>query len=344
MGEVKGYIAFTKEIFKNYEIKRNEVLEYKQEEGPNSYYRGFTLFKNPDFYLYNDSFFHPLVDGYGKVTEYFKVVASDDDILDFDTFHKDDISCRTKKLKIVQKIGFPELIQANINLAKDKIISKKDGAKITVTKDNAKILSNGCGTRISSSGHNAQIFSSGYSARICSSGYNVRIGVAFGSEIITSSGNDVMIGATGGYARISSSGDGAQISSTGVYDTISSSGWCAHINSSGIIASICSSGHDAKIVSTGDSAHISSSGNRAKITSTGQNCVICCAGAGSIVRAKKGSWITLSECEWKYVEAVDETISIPICIKTVCVDGEIIKEDTFYKLENGEFVEVEEEE
>ena len=39
-----------------------------------------------------------------------------------------------------------------------------------------------------------------------------------------------------------------------------------------------------------------------------------------------------------------EAISIPICIKTVCVDGEIIKEDTFYKLENGEFVEVEEEE
>ena len=31
----------------------------------------------------------------------------------------------------------------------------------------------------------------------------------------------------------------------------------------------------------------------------------------------------------------------PICVKTEKVDGEIIKADTWYKLENGEFVEVE---
>lgn len=301
MGEVKGYIAFTKEILKNYEIKKNAVLEYKQEEGPNSYYRGFILFKNPDFYLYNSSFLHPLVDGYGKVTKYFKVVASDDDIftLDFDVFNKDDISCRTKKLKIVKKITFPELIQANINMAEDKIINnKKDEARITITKDNAKILSNRCYVNINSNGDFAQIFSNGYNAMICSSGYLARIGVTYDNDQITSIGNSVMIGATGNYTKISSSGIGAEISSTGVYDTISSSGWCAHINSSGIIASISSSGHGAKIMSTGEYALISSSGSRAKITSTGQNCVICCAGQDSIVKAKKGSWITLSEYEF----------------------------------------------
>ena len=31
---------------------------------------------------------------------------------------------------------------------------------------------------------------------------------------------------------------------------------------------------------------------------------------------------------------------IPVCVKTEKIDGEKIKEDTFYKLENGEFVEV----
>ena len=31
----------------------------------------------------------------------------------------------------------------------------------------------------------------------------------------------------------------------------------------------------------------------------------------------------------------------PICVKTMQVDGETIKEDTFYRLKNGEFVEVE---
>ena len=168
--------------------------------------------------------------------------------------------------------------------------------------------------------------------------------MTYDNDQITSIGNNVMIGATGNYTKISSSGIGAQISSTGVYDTISSSGHGARINSSGISASISSSGHRAKIMSTGEYALISSSGSGAKITSTGQNCVICCAGQDSIVKAKKGSWITLSEYEFFEETDEGEAISIPTCVKTVCVDGDTIKEDTFYKLENGEFVEVEEEE
>ena len=88
--------------------------------------------------------------------------------------------------------------------------------------------------------------------------------------------------------------------------------------------------------SSGYSAKIGSSGNSAKIESTGEDSVICCAGNGSIVKAKKGSWITLSE--WKYDE--DKERYVPVCVKTEFVDGERIKEDTFYKLVNGEFKEL----
>ena len=77
------------------------------------------------------------------------------------------------------------------------------------------------------------------------------------------------------------------------------------------------------------------SGYSAQIGSSGKNSVIMCAGNGSKVKAKKGSWITLAEWqtvgdEWK-----------PVCVKTEQVDGERIKEDTFYKLKGGEFVECE---
>lgn len=64
--------------------------------------------------------------------------------------------------------------------------------------------------------------------------------------------------------------------------------------------------------------------------------MICCAGNNCCVKAKKGSWITLSE--WGRDE--DGKKLIPVCVKTEFVDGERIKENTFYKLENGEFVEV----
>jgi len=55
------------------------------------------------------------------------------------------------------------------------------------------------------------------------------------------------------------------------------------------------------------------------------------------VKAKKGSWITLSE--WKRDD--EKGRWIPVCVKTEFVDGEKIKEDTYYMLENGEFVEKE---
>ena len=92
------------------------------------------------------------------------------------------------------------------------------------------------------------------------------------------------------------------------------------------------------IGSSGYSAQIGSSGDYAQITSEGEDSVICCAGHNSIVRAKKGSWITLSEWE----RSLEKDRWIPKCVKTKFVDGEKIKADTFYRLENGKFVEVKE--
>nr|DAV52834.1 MAG TPA: hypothetical protein [Caudoviricetes sp.] len=99
---------------------------------------------------------------------------------------------------------------------------------------------------------------------------------------------------------------------------------------------IVSSGNYAQIGSSGDSAKIGSSGGSAQICSTGEDSVICCAGHNSIVKAKKGSWITLSE--WEYSE--EKSRVVPLCVKTEYVDGEQIKADTFYRLVKGEFKEV----
>ena len=124
-----------------------------------------------------------------------------------------------------------------------------------------------------------------------------------------------------GYsAQIGSSGDSAQIGSSGYYAQIGSSGDCAKIGSSGY------------------SAQIGSSGDSAQINSTGEDAVIMCAGRKSKAKGKKGSWITLAE----WVKDEEKGRYVPICVKTERVDGEKIKEDTYYTLKNGEFSEVEE--
>ena len=96
-----------------------------------------------------------------------------------------------------------------------------------------------------------------------------------------------------------------------------------------------SSGNYAQIGSSGNYAKIGSSGNYAKIGSSGKNSVVMCAGNNSIAKAKIGSWITLAE--W---ERDDNGDWIPINVVTKRVDGVEIKEDTYYKLVNGVFTEV----
>ena len=120
------------------------------------------------------------------------------------------------------------------------------------------------------------------------------------------------------------------------YSQIGSSGNGAQIGSSGNNAQIGSSGNYSKIGSSGNGAQIGSSGNYSQIGSSGNYSVICCSGKNSIVKAKKGSWITLSE--WRY--SYETKCNIPVCVKTEYVDGERIKADTWYKLVDGEFKEV----
>ena len=151
------------------------------------------------------------------------------------------------------------------------------------------------------------------------------------SDSDINSGNSAQIGSSGDSAKIGSSGDSAKIGSSGNY---------AQIGSSGNSAKIGSSGNSAQIGSSGDSAQIGSSGDSAKITSEGKNSVVMAAGLDSMAKAKIGSWITLAE--WVRVNDDDKTIWKPKCVKTEYVDGEKIKEDTFYKLIDGEFKEVKE--
>ena len=163
------------------------------------------------------------------------------------------------------------------------------------------------------------------------------------SAKIGSSGYSAKIGSSGDSAKIGSSGYSAQIGSSGDSAKIGSSGYSAKIGSSGYSAKIGSSGNSAKIGSSGDSAKIGSSGDSAKITSKGKHSVIMAAGYQSQAKAKKGSWITLAE--WARADDKDKKgfhVWIPKCVKTEYVDGERIKEDTFYELVDGEFKEVEE--
>lgn len=234
----------------------------------------------------------------------------------------------------ISSIGYYDHISSSGNST--KIGSSSNSAQICSSGDSTQIGSIGNYTKISSSGNHSQIGSSGYYTKISSSGNSTYIGSSGYYTKIDSSGNSTKIGSSGDSAQICSSGDSALIGSIGDYTKINSNGCNAQISSSGYYTKINSSGDFAQIGSIGDSTQISSSGYSTQINSTGEYSVICCAGNKSRVKAKIGSWVTLSE--WKYSE--EKKRNIPVCVKTEYVDGKRIKEDTWYQLINGEFTEI----
>ena len=89
-------------------------------------------------------------------------------------------------------------------------------------------------------------------------------------------------------------------------------------------------------VDTGNFARIGSSGNFAQIDISGNDSVGAAIGLDGVIKGAVGNWITLAE--WVYDD--DKQRHIPVCVKSVQIDGKIIKADTWYKLSGGEFVEV----
>ena len=302
---MKGYKGFnTGLICKDKQYQENTVFE---EPEAKICEKGMHFCENPfDVLDYYD-----LIRSDGTPNEFAEVEALDEPKTD------DKKKFCSRKLKIGVKLGLSGFIKACVNFVLEKTIAEMPSENVD----------SGDSAQIGSSGYSARIGSSGYSARIGSSGYSARIG---------SSGDSAQIGSSGDSAQIGSSGYSAQIGSSGDSARIGSSGYSARIGSSGDSAQIGSSGDSARIGSSGDSAQIGSSGYSARINCTGSDSVICCAGHGSVVKASIGCWITLAE--WKYDDTKQRYV--PVCVKTEYVDGEKIKADTPYMLENGEFVEV----
>lgn len=92
--------------------------------------------------------------------------------------------------------------------------------------------------------------------------------------------------------------------------------------------------YDSKVATSGNGSQVATSGNCSQVIATGKNSIIANIGREGIAKGVKGTWITLAE-----YKCVDNEY-IPTYVKSFKVDGEKIKENTFYKLKNKKLVEV----
>ena len=109
-----------------------------------------------------------------------------------------------------------------------------------------------------------------------------------------------------------------------------------HAAAQGYMGHAAAQGYIGHAAAQGYMGHAAAQGDRGHAEVHGENSIAAAFGIDGRVMAEKiGSWLTVYE--WVYTDKWD--IKNGKCVR---VDGEKIKPNVWYKLENGEFVEVEE--
>ena len=155
----------------------------------------------------------------------------------------------------------------------------------------------------------------------------------------SASGYDSRQAASGNLSRQAASGNLSRQAASGYDSRQAASGNLGRQAASGNWSSQAASGYDSRQAASGDRSRQAASGNLSRQAAsgdwssqetTGENCVMMAAGHGGKAKGKIGSWIVLTE--WKK--------GVPNVV-TRRIDGEEVKEDVWYTLRNGKFVEIE---
>lgn len=303
---MKGYKGFDKD-FKCLDFQYEEGEVYEDDEAIMCE-KGFHFCENPldvlDYYS--------LIDNEGNMNQFAEVESLDDKSLLKEECGN--IKYCTKKIKIVSKFSLKDFTRVSFEYIEKNSKHKITDYMISDYEYRSKIAVTYAYKDISISGNHSQVAIGGFGSRIAACGFGSRV-VAFGeNHYISISGNDSQVATSGNMNQIAASGD---------YCQIVTGGNCDHVSISGFNSIAVVSGKASSVVACGNLNRVVLNGKK----SIGTN-----IGVHGIIKGKKGCWITLAE--------YDDNYNIK-CVKSKKIDGKNLKEDTWYTLKNGKFVEVE---
>jgi len=122
---------------------------------------------------------------------------------------------------------------------------------------------------------------------------------------------------------------------SGYYSKSAQSGNSSQSAQLGNSSQSAQSGNYSKSAQSGDYSKSAQSGNSSQIESTGKHNVMANIGINGKAKGIKGNWITLAE--YKQDKKYNY---IPVCVKSIKIDGKRIKENVWYELKNKKFAEV----
>ena len=171
----------------------------------------------------------------------------------------------------------------------------------------------------------------GDDSKVC--GKHIKIGAEIGLKGVINAGVRFVFDKCESATEENASGWRGNAAASGWSGNAAASGWSGNAAASGESGNAAASGVCGNAAASGWSGTAAVTGRYGKASAIGNQCVAVAWGQDSLARGSVGNWLLVSER--------DDDGNI-IDAKIVRVDGEAVKENTWYTLQNGEISEVEE--
>ena len=210
-----------------------------------------------------------------------------------------------KKISVKAEIGIAGIIKAGVEYIKEQVDWEDD--KATNTGDYSAATNTGYQSAATNTGYQSAATNTGYQSAATNTGY---------------------------YSAATNTGDRSAATNTGYQSAATNTGNKSAATNTGYQSAATNTGDRSAATNTGNKSAATNTGNYSAAIVEGKESIALATGIKSKAKGKIGCFIVLTE--WKEINNEYHIVDI----KSAKVDGENIKEDTFYMLKDGKFVEV----
>ena len=307
-------------------MQYEEGKTYKIEGDPICCEKGYHFCENPidclEYYGPDTSVYHE-VEALGKI----------------DTDKKnDDTKIATNEIKIGARIDFQTMVKMAIDFTYKHCKKGGKGTKVkmAIIRTNNSVSSNTRNNSVSSNTGNKSVVSNTGDYSVASNTGDNSVASNTGDRSVASNTGYKSVASNTGYCSVSSNtGNYSVASNTGYYSVASNTGDRSVSSNTGYKSVASNTGSCSVASNTGDNSIASNTGHYSVAKNLGIKGISSNLGVKGKSAGKKGTWLVLAE----WILNDDEMKYEVKEIKTVVVDGKKIKEDTYYALEDGKFVE-----
>ena len=210
-----------------------------------------------------------------------------------------------KKISVKAEIGIAGIIKAGVEYIKEQVNWEDDKATNT--------------------GDRSAATNTGYQSAATNTGYR---------SAATNTGDQSAATNTGDRSAATNTGNQSAATNTGYRSAATNTGDQSAATNTGDRSAATNTGNQSAATNTGYQSAATNTGYQSAAIVEGKESIALATGIDSKAKGKIGCFIVLAE--WKEIDNEYHIVDV----KSAKVDGKNIKEDTFYTLKDGKFVEV----